>query len=121
MPKFMNKYIHAYLDYPVAIGLMLMPFLLGLGESSAIAFSLSVATGVAAFILTILSDHHLGVVKILPYRLHLIVDGVVGAVFVAAPFLLGFSGIDALYYWVLGVTVLAVVTLDNSETPVATQ
>ena len=88
--RFVTKTIHAYLDYPVAIGLIAMPFLFSLGADNALAFWLSVATGVAAFGLTVLTDHHLGLIRVLPYSLHLAVDGLVGVVFVIAPFVLGF-------------------------------
>lgn len=114
--RFVTKDLHAYLDYPVALGLLLMPALLGLGQSSPLAFWLSVVTGVAALGLTVLTDHHLGLVRVLPYALHLAVDGAVGVVFLAAPFVLGFAGIDALYYWVIGATVVAVVGLHKGET-----
>jgi VIT1/CCC1 family predicted Fe2+/Mn2+ transporter len=92
-----------------------MPFILGLGDVAPLAFWLSVATGIAAFILTVLTDHHLGIFKVLPYQFHLAVDFLVGVVFVLAPFLLGFSGLEATYYWVLGGTVLLVVGLHKTE------
>ena len=114
--RFITKDIHAYLDYPVAAGLVAMPFLLGLGLSSPLAFWFSVATGIAALVLTILTDHHLGLLRVLPYKLHLAVDAMVGAVFVIAPFALGFTGLDALYYWVIGATVLVVVGLHKGDT-----
>jgi hypothetical protein len=114
MTRFMNKTLHAYLDYPVAFGLIAMPFIFGLGASNPLAFWLSVATGVAALVLTIFTDHQFGLVKILPYKLHLAVDFAVGAAFVVAPFVLGFAGLEATYYWVLGATVLLVVALDNT-------
>ncbi|MEP1443399.1 MAG: hypothetical protein ABJK39_10375 [Hyphomicrobiales bacterium] len=114
LPRFITKEIHAYLDYPVAISLMVMPFVLGLGTTNPLAFGLSFATGVAAFVLTVLTDHHLGVFKVLPYKFHLTVDGLVGATFVVAPFLLGFAGIELWYYVVFGVTVLLVVSLHKS-------
>jgi len=114
MARFMNKTLHSYLDYPVAIGLITMPFLLGVGESNSIALWLSVVTGVAALTLTVFTNHQFGLVKLVPYKLHLAVDFMVGAAFVAAPFVLGFAGLDAAYYWVLGVTVLLVVVLDNT-------
>lgn len=115
LPRFITKEIHAYLDYPVAISLMVMPFVLGLGTTNPLAFVLSFTTGIAAFVLTVLTDHHLGVFKVLPYKLHLTVDGLVGATFVAAPLLLGFVGIEFWYYVVFGVTVLLVVSLHKSE------
>lgn len=113
--RFITKSIHAYLDYPVAIGLVAMPSLFGLGGGSGLAFWLSVATGIAAFLLTVLTDHHLGIFRVLPYSLHLAVDGAVGVVFVAAPIVLGFAGMDYWYYMSLGLTVLAVVGLHKPE------
>ncbi|WP_299783758.1 hypothetical protein [uncultured Roseobacter sp.] len=115
LPRFITKSIHAYLDYPVALGLIAMPFLFGLGAGNTLAFWLSVVTGVAAFALTVLTDHHLGVFRVLPYSLHLAVDGLVGVAFVAAPLLLGFAGIEFWYYVVLGLTVLAVVGLHKPD------
>ena len=115
LPRFVTKTIHAYLDYPVALALMVMPFLLGLGGVNPLALWLSVATGFAALILTLLTDHHLGVFRVLPYSLHLAVDFAVGIVFVLAPFALGFSGLDAMYYWVNGGAVLVVVGLHKPE------
>ncbi|MEW2912010.1 hypothetical protein [Leisingera sp. JC11] len=113
--RFVTRTIHAYLDYPVAIALMGLPFLLGLGESTPLALWLSVATGIAAFVLTVLTDHHLGLIRVLPYKLHLAVDLIVGLAFLAAPFLLGFAGLDAAFYWLNGAAVVAVISLSAPE------
>jgi len=113
--RFVTQKLHAYIDYPVAMALIGMPFFLGLGSVNPLAFSLSVLTGVAAFVLTFLTDHETGVVRILPYKLHLAVDFVVGAAFVVAPFLLGFSGIEFWYYILNGAAVLIVVNLHKAE------
>ncbi|MFD1161482.1 hypothetical protein [Hwangdonia seohaensis] len=40
--KFVTKTMHAYLDYPVAIALMVLPFLFGLGSTQPLAWQLSV-------------------------------------------------------------------------------
>lgn len=117
--RFITKEIHAFLDYPVAIALMGLPFLLGLGSSNPLAFQLSVVTGVAAFILTVLTDHKLGLVRVIPYKFHLIVDALVGVVFVLAPFIFSFEGLDAYFYWLNGAAVLTVVSLHKPEAAVA--
>ena len=114
--RFVTKRIHAFLDYPVAIALIVLPFLLGLGDSNPLAVQVSVATGIAAFILTLLTDHHLGAFKILSYKLHLMVDFMVAVVFILVPFIFAFEGIDAYYYWINGVAVLAVVSMHKPET-----
>ncbi len=114
-PRFVTKTIHAYLDYPVAAALMGLPFLLGLGSSNSLALWLSVGTGVAALLLTILTDHKTGLIRVLPYSVHLAVDALVGVVFVIAPFVLGFTGIDAAFYWINAAAVLTVVSLHKPE------
>ncbi len=114
-PRFITKSIHALLDYPVAVALIGMPFLLKLGGSSPLAFWLSVITGVAAFVLTLLTDHKLGVFRVLPYQVHLAVDGLVAGAFLLAPALFGFAGIDALYYWINGAAVAIVIGLYKPE------
>ncbi len=106
--RFVTRTVHAYLDYPVVLALIGLPFILGLGEANPIAKWLSVATGVAAFVLTLLTEHETGVIRVVPYPLHVAVDRLVGLVFVAAPFALGFGGLDAIYYWGFGATVLIV-------------
>ena len=87
--RFITKSIHAYLiDYPVAIVLIAAPFVLKLGESGPVATWLSVVAGVAALLLAALTDHPTGLVRIIPYWLHLWVDRAVGVVFVIVPFAL---------------------------------
>ena len=117
--RFVTRNIHAYLDYPVAFALMGLPFLLGLGQSNPIALWLSVVTGMAAFVLTVLTDHHLGIWRVLPYKFHLAVDLLVGITFLFAPSLFGFSGLDASFYWLNGIVVVAVISLSAPEESVA--
>ncbi len=114
-PRFITKNMHAVLDYPVALSLMVAPFILGLGDSHPAARWLAVGTGVAALILTLLTNHRLGVLRVLPYAVHLAVDGLVGVVFVFAPLVVPFSGLDAIYYWANGAAVLMVVGLHKPE------
>src|SRR5262249_32586884 len=106
--------MHAYLDYPVEISLVAVPFILGLGTSHPLAKWLAVITGVAA-ILTFFTDHKTGVIRIIPYSFHLAVDFLVGVVFLLAPFALGFAGLDAWYYWANGAAVLLVISLQKPE------
>ena len=113
--RFVTKSIHAYLiDYPVAALLMVAPFVLPLGESGPVARWLSIVTGVAALLLAALTDHNTGVIRIIPYSLHLWVDRAVGVVFLLAPLAFAFTGLDAWYYWGLAVTVLLVTSVLNA-------
>ncbi|MCP2132740.1 SPW repeat domain-containing protein [Bradyrhizobium ottawaense] len=118
--RFITKSIHAYLiDYPVAIVLIVMPFVLNLGQSGPLAMWLSTVVGVAALLLAGLTDHPTGLVRIIPYWLHLWVDRAVGVVFVIAPFACKFDGIDAWYFWILAAAVLFTTSVLNApEDPV---
>ena len=113
--RFVTRRVHAWIAYPVAISLMVMPFVLGLGAQNPIALWLSVVTGVAAFVLTLLTDHELGVFRVLPYWFHVAVDRIVGVTFVAAPLLFGFSGMDAGYYFANAAAVLLVTFVLNAS------
>ncbi len=112
-PCFIGPHLHAYIDYPVAAALTGLPFVLGLGATNPLALWLSVVTGIAAFVLTLLTDHHLGVVRVLPYWFHLTVDRIVGATFLVAPLVLGFKGLDAAFYLINAAAVLSVTFLLN--------
>jgi hypothetical protein len=120
---FITKSIHAYLiDYPIAIVLIAAPFVLKLGQSGLVAMWLSVVVGVAALLLAALTDHATGLVRIIPYWLHLRVDRAVGVVFVIAPFAFNFAGLDAYYYWVLAAAVLLTTSVFNApEEPIVTR
>src|SRR6516165_6975856 len=121
--RFITKSIHAYvIDYPFAIVLIAAPFVLKLGQSEPVAMWLSVVVGVAALLLPALTDHPTGLVRIIPYWLHLWVDRAVGLVFVIAPFAFKFAGLGAWYYWVLAAGVLLSTSVFNApEKPVATR
>ena len=119
--RFITKSIHAYLiDYPVAIVLIAAPFVLKLGQSGPVAMWLSVAVGIAALLLAALTDHPTGLVRIIPYSLHLWIDRTVGLVFIIALFAFNFFGLDAWYYLVLAAAVLLTTSVFNApEEPVA--
>ena len=57
----------------------------------------------------------LGVIRVLPYSYHLLVDFLVGVVFLLAPTVLGFDRLDAWYYWANGAAVMLVVGLNKPE------
>ena len=112
--RFVTKTVHAFLDYPVALSLAATPLVLGLGRGNQLALWVSVVTGVAVLILTLFTDHKTGVVRVLPYGLHVAVDRLVGITFVAVPFVLGLQGLDAWYYWANGAAVLLVTFVLNA-------
>ena len=92
---------------------MAMPFILGLGSTNKLAIWVSVVTGIAAFVLTLFTDHKLGLIRIIPYWAHVLVDFLVGIIFILVPFIFIFSGLDAWYYWANAAAVLTAVSLSK--------
>ncbi len=75
--RFITKTVHSYIDYPVAISLIALPFVLGVGAMNPLARWLSIGTGIAAFVLTLFTDHQTGVFRVLSYPFHVAVDRLV--------------------------------------------
>ena len=113
--RFVTQTVHAWLDYPVALALIALPFVLGLGNSHPLALVISPMVGLAAFLLTLFTDHQFGLFRLLPYRLHLAVDFAVGLLFLALPIFLGFAGMDAAIYVVNSIAVVLVIALSSPE------
>ena len=102
--RFITKSIHTYLiDHPIAIVLMVAPFLLKLGKSSPVALWLSVVTRLTTLLLPALTDHPTGLARVIHDWLHLWMDRALGVVSITVPSAFHFTGIDA--WWVLAAAV----------------
>ncbi|WP_228236545.1 hypothetical protein [Allomuricauda sp. M10] len=113
--RFITPTLHGVADYTAGLSLLVAPFLLGLGESSATAIWFSVATGLTVFAASLLTDYKLSIFKVIPFDGHLAIDLLVAVTFMIAPFAFGFEGIDAIYYWFNATVVFLVVALSAND------
>ncbi|WP_222982347.1 SPW repeat domain-containing protein [Flagellimonas meishanensis] len=113
--RFITPTLHGVADYSAGLGLVVAPFLLNLGESSAMAIWFSFFTGLAVFGASLLTDYKLSLLKIIPFQGHLAIDLAVAVTFMIVPFVFGFTGIDAVYYWFNATVVFLVVSLSASK------
>ncbi len=114
--RILTPTLHGLLDYAAAAGLIVLPFLLDLGATSALALWLSVAGGVGLIVYSLATDYTFGVLRVLSFRSHLALDlGAAGA-FVTAPFVFGWTGLTMAYYLVMAAGVVVVVALSRNET-----
>ena len=118
--RFISDSIHGLLDYAVAIILIVVPFAADFAATSAMAHWLSVAAGVALLVYSLLTDYARGVRALIPFKVQLVIDAVVGLALIAAPFVFSFGGFAEQFYLVMGVAVVLVVLLTNPETAAAT-
>jgi hypothetical protein len=88
--RFVPTRPHGVIDYLWGISFLATPWLFGFSDVPA-ATGLAVVFGVGAIFYSALTAYEVGLLRILPMTLHLIVDGVAGAFLAASPFLFGFA------------------------------
>ena len=85
MDRPLSRRQHALADFGFAAVEIALPFVLG---ASPKARRLLVGSGLNAALLGAITKHELALVKLVPMRAHLALDGVFAATFLAAPLLL---------------------------------
>ena len=104
--QFLRPALYGTLDYIAAGALTVLPAVLGLQGTE---LWLSVAGGAGLILYSLLTDYRFGVVKLLDFDLHLLLDLAAGLAFLIAPFVLGFSAVATVYYPIMALGVMAVV------------
>lgn len=113
--NFIPSKLHGFIDYATAIALILAPFLLLPATAPDLAKWISIAAGIGLILYSLITDYSVSARDVIPFKMHLILDFVAGVVFVAAPFVLGFTGLVKTYYLVMGIAVIAVVILTHND------
>src|ERR687886_2946987 len=89
--------VHGVLDYVTGSALLAAPELFGLKDVPPAALTPRLAgTGATAY--SLLTDYELGAVRLLPMRVHLVLDAASGALLAAAPWAFG-SARRGVRYW----------------------
>ena len=113
--KLLNSKLHGLGDYAAAVVLIIAPFVLGIGEQSMIAHWASVIGGAGLIVYSLLTDYTFSAVNAIPFKTHLVLDSIAGVAFVALPFVLGLDGLARIYLVVMGVGVLLVVAVSQTD------
>lgn len=114
--RIISPRFHGFLDYSVAGALIGVPFLLNFAAYSLPATAISVASGVALVVYSLLTDYSAGIRNLISWRTHLTLDAVAAVALLAAPFLLGFDGLARGFYVTVAVAVLVVVATTQLQT-----
>ena len=113
--KLLPAWFHAFADY--AVGILLIVVALAVNGSAG-AVATGVVVGGVVLVVSALTRYPLGIVKVLPFKLHSAGDYLAALLLIAAPFALNFadaeSGIAA-FYVVMGLAVLAVSLVTNYQ------
>jgi hypothetical protein len=104
--------VHALIDYIYGIILIGVPYALGFAGFGADHLVFWVA-GFGAIIYSLLTDYRLGLVKLIPFRVHLGLDLLAGLLLVLSPWLFGFADRLWVPHVVFGLLEIGVVLLTS--------
>ena len=88
--RFISTRTHGVLDYVVGALLIVVPYVLGFADGTAAQW-VPQALGLVAIGGALLTDFELGVVRVIPMPVHLMIDIGSGALLALSPWLFGFS------------------------------
>ncbi len=86
--KILNPFVHGIIDYVVVVFLLVSPVIFGL---SGIAATATYILAIIHLLLTICTSFPLGLVKIIPFRIHGIIELLVSIILIFTPWILGFA------------------------------
>jgi hypothetical protein len=83
--------MHAMLDYPLGVVLILAPWIFGFSDVGGAATAVPIVIGALAIAQSLMTDWELSLADVIPLPAHLMVDVVAGIVLAISPFIFGFS------------------------------
>jgi hypothetical protein len=89
--KIIPRFFHGVLDYMTGVLLLLAPNLLGFAHVGGAAVWIPRVIGLTILLQAMTTDYELGVMKMVPIKMHLMTDYVVAAFLLVSPWLFGFS------------------------------
>ncbi|MHA3773565.1 SPW repeat domain-containing protein [Verrucomicrobiota bacterium sgz303538] len=95
--------IHGVLDYLTGLFLLFSPWLCGFAHVQPVPANLATIFGSAILIYTFLTNFELGVIRLIPFPAHLILDVVTGAALAGAPIIFFTRGTAGLVFVIVGV------------------
>jgi hypothetical protein len=108
-----SRRTHGILDYVVGIVLLLAPSLFGFSDSGA-ASRLPITLGVIGIIYSLLTNYELGLIRVLPFGFHRVLDVLSGLLLALSPWLFGFADQIWVPHVILGLIELGVVAITRS-------
>jgi hypothetical protein len=119
MKKTITTKVHGMVDYPGGLLLLLAPNLFGFADAEGAAVWAPRILGLLVLVQSIFTQYELGLIKVVPMRMHLMFDYFAGAVLAASPWLFGFYDPANQRMWVphliAGILVLLLTSLTEKE------
>ena len=113
--KFINPSLHGILDYLVDITLIGVSVIFNFTEISNSAFWVSIGIGLSNFLNSLFTVYSRSVIKLIPLKILLLFDFIVGLVLLIMAFILPIEGLVKLFYMVMGVGIILATLLTNTN------
>lgn len=104
--KMIPRNVHGLLDYLVSTLLIAAPWMLGFADDGPATF-VPVILGAGAIVYSLLTAYEWGIIRIIPFKVHLALDVVSGALLAASPWLFGFADRVYLPHLIVGLFEIA--------------
>ena len=108
--KIISGQVHAALDYVIVVIFALAPSVLGLSGAAAI---ISYALAVVHLAMTVVTDMPFSLLKLVPLKLHALVEAIVGPVLVIGGLFSPFSSQARIFFIAMGAIIVAVWLLSS--------
>jgi len=114
--KIISTKAHGVLDYLVGVILIISPWLFDFANGGA-QMSIPIILGIGAIVYSIITNYELGFFKIIPVKVHLLIDTLSGVLLATSPWLFSFADQVYLPHLIFGLLELVVVLLTRPVTP----
>lgn len=116
--RIIPTFVHGIADYILGIVLLILPNIFGFADLGGAPVWIPRILGIIDLLQSLVTNYELGVVKILPMKVHLTNDYVVSLFFAVSPWLFGFSHGPAnvwVPFLVIGVLVFVVSLMTKTQ------
>ncbi|HEX8679242.1 MAG TPA: hypothetical protein VF683_04755 [Chthoniobacterales bacterium] len=88
--RIIRTFVHGIIDYVAGMVFFFAPEIFGFADGPGSATMIARVAGVVSLVYALSTNYELGVVKFLSMRAHLIIDYLMGLLFLVSPFAFGF-------------------------------
>jgi len=88
--RIIPTFVHGIIDYAAGLVFFFAPEIFGFSDGPGAATMIARVAGVVSLVYALGTNYELGVVKFLSMRMHLVIDCLMGLLFLVSPFVFGF-------------------------------
>lgn len=112
--RFISAKAHTIIGLIVGIVLLLAPYLFGF-DGDQTATSVTTSIGVFIILSELITTSRISPLKLIPMRIHLVIDYLTGALLALSPWLFGFAAVVWLPHMIVGILTIGYALYTNPE------